>query len=429
MREWIVVLTLGFPAALEAAPKSRSVQPLDNLCAAVDPKVVAWRHDIHQHPELSGEEVRTANLVAEHLQKLGMEVRTGIAKTGVLGVLRGGRPGPVVALRADMDALPVTEETGLPFASKETVMVDGAKVGVMHACGHDTHVAMLMGAAEVLTSIRQELPGSVMFIFQPSEERPTLGGAAQMLAEGLFAKDKPAAIFALHAWRDLHVGELGWRSGARFAAADPFTVRVKGRQAHGAAPWDGVDPIVLASQIVLGIQTIASRQVDPTTSPVVVTVGVIKGGVRPGIIPEEVELQGTVRSFGGATRDRVIDSLKRMIQNIAEAGGGTAEINVRSAIPVTINDPHLVSRMKPVLERLVGPQRLKEQPLVTGSEDFAFYAQQVPGFYIALGVTPADQEIEQAGAPHGPRFKADDSAMTLGVRTLVHLATQFLAEQ
>ncbi|MFN7276179.1 MAG: amidohydrolase, partial [Betaproteobacteria bacterium] len=330
-------------AALPAAAADLGTR-LDSLADALEPKVIAWRRDIHQHPELGNREVRTAGLAAEHLKALGYEVLTGVARTGVVAVLRGGRPGPVVALRADMDALPVTEEVDLPFASKARTTFAGKETGVMHACGHDTHVAMLMGAAEAFAAVRDELPGTVLLLFQPSEEGPPpgeKGGATLMIEEGALDNPKPAVIFGLHIGSMLNVGQIGYRPGAAMAAADVLRITVKGRQTHGAAPWAGVDPIVVSAQIVLGLQTIVSRQVNITREPVVVTIGGIDGGIRFNIIPDKVTMVGTIRSFDEAVREDVHRRIRLTAENIAEAAGAVAEVEIEKPYAVTVNDPIL----------------------------------------------------------------------------------------
>ncbi len=395
---------------------------------AVMPKVVAWRRDIHQHPELANREFRTAALITEHLEMLGMEVRTEIAHPGVVGILRGGEPGPVVALRADMDALPVEEQVDVPFASRVRAEYMGQEVPVMHACGHDLHVAILMGVAEVLATMRDELPGTVMFVFQPAEEGAPPGeegGAELMLREGLFDDPRPDAIFGLHVV-PAPVGTIGWRSGGMMASSDRFTIKVRGRQTHGAVPWGGVDPIVVASQIVLGLQTIPSRQLDATLTPSVVTVGAIRGGVRHNIIPEEVDMTGTLRTFDPDTREQIHERVTRTAENIAASAGATAEVEIFHGYPVTYNDPELTGRMLPTLRRVVG-EGLVEAPRATGAEDFSYYQQEVPGLFFFVGI--ASDDPEKVHPNHSPRFYADERGLPIGVRAMTALALDFLHGQ
>lgn len=398
---------------------------------AVMPKVVAWRRDIHQHPELSNRETRTAALVADHLRTLGMEVRTGVAKTGVVGVLRGGRPGRTVALRADMDALPVTEQVDLPFASKVRATYNGQEVGVMHACGHDLHVAMLMGAAEALAGMKPELPGTVVFIFQPAEEGPPAGetgGAAEMIRAGVLDRPKVDAIFGLHVGvTPAEAGHLSYKPLGMMAAADFFSITVRGRQVHGATPWAGVDPIVAASQIVLGLQTVVSRQSDLTASPVVVTVGAMNGGVRNNIIPDSVVLQGTIRTFDPSVKRVVHERVRRTAEQIAASQGATAAVVIEERTPVTANDAGLAERMGATLRRVAGPANVSVARPVTGAEDFGYFAERVPGLFVFVGVRPKGSPESAFVSNHSPRFFADEAALPAGTRALVALATDFLA--
>ena len=411
------------------APPGPLAAEIDRRVEAVLPKVVAWRRDIHQHPELSNREFRTAQLVAAHLTALGLEVRTGVAHTGVVGVLRGGRPGPVVALRADMDALPVTELVDLPFKSTVRAQYNGQEVGVMHACGHDAHVAMLMGVAEVLAGMRERLPGTVTFIFQPSEEGAPAGergGAGLMIEEGALQDPAPQAIFGLHVRPD-GLGTIGYRAGPLMSASDPLDLVVKGRQTHGAQPWGGVDPIVVASQIVLGLQTIPSRQTDVTKGPVIVTVGMIQGGNRGNIIPDSVVMQGTVRTFDPAVRVDIQERIRRTAESIAQSAGATASVDFGTdANPITYNDPALTERMLPTLRRVAGADRVTVAPLWTPSEDFARYQQRIPGMYFFLGVLPEGRDPATAPRNHSPYFFTDEAALPVGVRALANLAVDYL---
>ena len=417
--------------ALLAIQRPVPADDLDAAVQAVTPRVIEWRRDIHRNPELGNREVRTAEKVAAHLRRLGLEVRTGIAHTGVVGVLRGGRPGPTIALRADMDALPVQERVDVPFKSTATAEYRGEKVGVMHACGHDGHTAILMGTAEVLAGLRRELPGTVLFVFQPAEEgapEGEKGGAPLMLDEGVFEVASPEAVFGLHLWSALNVGEIGYRSGAFMAASDRYRILVRGRQTHGSRPWNGVDPIVAASQIVLGMQTIVSRQTDITGWPAVLSVGAIKGGIRNNIIPDEVEMIGTLRTFDKKIRDDILTRLKQTATSIAAASGATAELEVAAdGNPVTYNDPALTARMLPTLERVAGTGRVKLIPYVTGAEDFAYYAGRVPSLFFFVGSTPAGVDAATAPSNHSPLFFVDEAALPLGVRALVQLSVDYLS--
>ena len=391
-------------------------------------QVVEWRRAIHANPELGNREFRTAALAADHLRSLDIEVRTEIGHTGVIGILRGALPGPTVGLRADMDALPVTEAVDLPFASKVTTTYNDREVGVMHACGHDNHVAILMGAASVLASMRDELPGTVMFIFQPAEEgAPTgeEGGAELMLKEGAFGDPHPDAVFGLHVG-PFPTGTLGYRSGGVMAASDALTILVRGKQTHAAYPWMGIDPVVTASQIVVGLQTIVSRQVELISGPAVVSVAMIHGGVRNNIIPTEVELQGTIRTLSPETRALVHGRVRRVAESIGESAGAEVEVKIEQGYPVTVNDPALTAAMIPTLEWAA----LNGQAIVTppklAAEDFSYFAQKTPGLYIGLGVTPHDQYPDRAVPNHSPYFFADEAALPVGVKAMSGLAADYL---
>lgn len=416
-------------AALAALlPLHAQAQPprVDALAASVQGKVLAWRRDLHQHPELGNQETRTAAKVAEHLRSLGLEVRTGIGPTGVSAVLRGGRPGPRIALRADMDALPVTEDTGLPFASTVKADYRGAPVGVMHACGHDAHVAILMGVAEALASVRDQLAGEVMFVFQPAEEGPpTVGevfGAARMIREGLFADFKADAIYGLHVWATLPVGTVGTRTGPVMAAADEWTLRIDGKQTHGSRPWDGIDPITVAAQVQLGWQSILARQVDITSSPVVLTTGAINGGVRFNIVPDRVDMTGTLRTFDPAVRADVIKRMGATADGFAMASGAKATLRVVNNAPVTANDVALAPSGLASLRTALGEDQVVEMPLLTIAEDFSQYATVAPTFFYFVGSTSAGIDPAQAPANHSPRFLLDEQALQVGVRTLLQLS-------
>ncbi len=394
------------------------------------PQLVQWRRDLHQYPELSEQETRTAKRVADHLRSLGLAVRTGIGKTGVVAVLKGAKPGPRIALRADMDALPVTEQTGLPFASTAKAVYRGQPVGVMHACGHDAHVAILMGVAQALVAAKDELPGEVMFVFQPAEEGPPVAGeafgAALMLKDGVFADFKPEAVFGLHVWAGLPVGSVGYRSGPLMAAADEWSLVVKGKQTHGSRPWDGVDPITLGAQILLGTQSMIARQVDIATSPVVLTAGQFQAGVRFNIIPDEARLVGTLRTFDPAVREDVIARFRRIAADYAHASEGTVELQVVNNAPATINQPALAQRARPSLEKAVGAENVLEMPLVTVAEDFSQFANTVPGFYFFVGST--SKGIAPATAPinHSPQFLLDEQALETGSQAMLQVAWDYL---
>jgi amidohydrolase len=421
-------------ALLLLAPPCLANSDADSVNADLDAKVRAWRRDFHQHPELGNREFRTAKIVAAHLRALGMEVKTGVAHTGVVAILRGGRPGPRIALRADMDALPVTEQTGLPFASTVTTNYNGETVGVMHACGHDAHTAILMGVAEALAARRAQLPGEVLFVFQPAEEGPPAGetgGAAQVLAEGLFDHFQPEAMFGLHADSTLHAGEIGLRGGPLQAAADSFRIVVKGRQTHGARPWMGIDPIIVAADIVGDAQSIVSRRLNLSLQPAVLSFGAIRGGLRNNIIPEEVELIGTIRSFDPTMRQQMIDALHRIAEHAAAAHGASVEAQIPDApgYPVLVNDAALVERIRPGLQRALGAENVKAVPLYTSSEDFAEYARRVPSVFLRLGVVPAGQDPASAPTNHSPRFDLDEAALKTGVRALLRICLDYLGAE
>lgn len=402
---------------------------LDRAAAQVMPKVIAWRRDLHQHPELGNREFRTSKAIAEHLRSLGLEVRTGVAHTGVVAVLRGGKPGAVVALRSDMDALPVTEETDLPFKSTATAEYHGREVGVMHACGHDAHMAMLMGAAEVLAGLKADLTGTVVFLFQPSEEgapEGESGGAGLMIEEGALDHPKVDAIFGLHVF-PFEAGGIRFRPGAIMAGGDTLTITVHGRQTHGGMPWDGVDPIVVASQIVLGLQTIVSRQANLTTAPAVVSLGSIEGGNRGNIVPDQVRMVGTIRTFDAGMRKDILERVRRTATSIAAAAGATADVQIEAGNIVTYNDPALTRRMTPSLQRVAGAEFNPEAAVTTTSEDFSLYQQKIPGVFFFLGITPKGADPATVAANHSPRFFVDESALDTGVRALASVAVDYLA--
>lgn len=426
-------LSVSMLALLFVAPivtvTAAAAQVAPGVDAAVrrhTPQITQLRHRIHQHPELGNRETETAALVAAHLRALGLEVRTGVAHTGVIGVLRGGRPGPVVAVRADMDALPVTEATGLPFASTRRATYGGQEVGVMHACGHDIHTAVGLGTASVLAGMRADLAGTVLFIFQPAEEGAPPGeegGAELMLEEGAFADPAPAVAFALHALPSLEVGQLGITPGPAMAAADQWTARIIGRQAHGAQPQESIDPVVMAAQAVMALQTIRSRNLSALDDGLV-TVGIIRGGERSNIIPGEVYLEGTVRTFDPAIQDMIERRMREILDGITKAGGGSFTMTYERGYPVTVNDPDLTARMSPTLARVVGADNLRVLPPTTGAEDFSYFARRVPGMYFRLGTTKPGTT---SGGLHTPTMTADDAAIPIGIRALTTLVLDYMS--
>jgi amidohydrolase len=419
----IALLEVSMPA-LAASLDAR----IADAATRVEASVIACRRDLHEHPELGNRETRTARIVADKLKTLGIEVKTGVAHTGVIGLLKGGKPGKVVALRADMDALPVTEQVDLPFASKVRTTYNGQDVGVMHACGHDAHVAILLGVAEVLAGMRSELPGTVKFIFQPAEEgapQGEEGGAELMVKEGALDNPKVDAIFGLHVTSRFVVGEIAYKPEGMMAAVDSFKITVTGKQTHGAYPWLGVDPIVVASQIVLGLQTIPSRQVDSTLAPSVVTVGAIHGGVRTNIIPDQVEMIGTIRSLDAKMRDDIHARIRRTVENIAASAGAKAEVTITTGYPITYNDPALTEATVPSLKR-AGGAKVRLVNAVLGAEDFSFFQQKAPGLFYWLGTRPANQTAEEAPSNHSPLFYVDESGLLLGVRSLATVAVDYL---
>ncbi len=421
-----VIAGAALALAAPAPPARAQDTTVDEVLAQVQDTIIRLREHIHQYPELGNREFKTAELVANHLRALGFdEVRTGIAHTGVVGILRGGLPGPVVAVRADMDALPVTEDTPYPFKSTERTTYLGQDVGVSHACGHDIHVAVQLGVASILASMRDELPGTVKFIFQPAEEGPPPGeegGADLMVAEGVLEDPAPSAIFGLHAFAEMEVGKVGFTSGPALAAVDHFKIRVIGKQSHGAAPHLSVDPVVMASQAVTAFQTIRARNLPPL-EPSVVTVGIVRGGTRFNIIPDVVEMEGTVRTYNPDVRDAVERRMGEILAGITAAGGGTFELDYDRGTPATINDPALGERMLPTLQRVVGADNVVDLDPTMGGEDFAYFANEVPGFFFRLGqVLPGGT----SGGHHTPDFQADNSAVPVGIRAMTNLLLDYL---
>lgn len=421
-------VALTFPALLHA-----DVSSLDAAAKAVEPRVIEWRRALHAQPELSNREVKTADFVARKLRALGLEVKTGIGVTGVAALLKGGRPGRTIGLRADMDALPVTEQTDVPFKSKVTTEFRGEKVGVMHACGHDGHVAILLGVAEALVKMKDTLPGQVLFVFQPAEEgapEGERGGAQVMMEQGLFSMAKPDAMIGLHLMASLQSGVIGYKPGPLMAGSDSFSIQVTGRQTHGSRPWAGVDPITVSGQIITGLQTIVSRQIDITRAPAVITIGAIKGGIRFNIIPDSVEMIGTLRNFDPDMRTDIIQRMQATASHIAQASGATAVVKIRDevAIPPVINDAELTQRAVPIFEQLVGKENVQLLGLQTVADDFSFFGRQAPAIYFWVGVTPRDKDATAAAFNHSPLFYLDESALITGVRALLSLTTDFLAK-
>ncbi len=401
---------------------------IDAATAKLMPQVIEWRRHLHQFPELGNREFKTAKYVEAHLRKLGLEVRTGVAKTGVVGILKGSQPGPVIGLRADMDGLPVPERNSLSFASKEKTEYNGQNVGVMHACGHDTHVAMLMGAAEVLAGMKSSIKGTVVFIFQPAEEGPPEGeegGASLMVKEGVMDQPKIDAIFGIHINSQTEAGTIKYKSGAIMAAADWFTIKVKGRQTHGAYPWLGTDPIAVASQIYTGLQMIVSRQSDLPKAPVIITVGRINAGIRENIIPEELTMAGTIRTLDSGMQKDVHEKVRITAQKIAESMGATAEVSIVTKTLVTYNTPELVKKMLPSLEKAAGKDNVRETAWVTGAEDFSYFGEKAPAFYFVVGGMKKGQDPKTAAAHHTPDFVIDDSRLDVGVKAFANIVFDY----
>lgn len=405
-----------------------SLKPaIDKKATSIESKVIEWRRDFHKYPELGNQEFRTAKVIAEHLRSLGMEVTENVAVTGVVGVLKGGKPGPMVALRADMDALPVTERNDLPFKSVNTATYNGQETGVMHACGHDSHMAILMGVAEVMASMKDQLKGSVKFIFQPAEEGVydvDIAGAELMVKEGVM--EDVDAIFGLHIWAQIEAGKIGYRSGPFMAAVDNLNVTITGTQAHGASPWSSVDPIVTSAQAIMGLQTILSRNVNITENPAVVTVGAIHGGIRHNIIPEKVEMIGTIRTFGDEQQALVHRRITEIITNIAESAGAKADVNIGKLYPSTVNPPELTAKVLPSVESAAGKGNVIAMPPVTGAEDFSFFQREKPGFFFFLGGMKKGGDPLTTPSHHTPDFFIDESGFLLGVRTLSYLTVDYM---
>lgn len=428
----LLLSMLAGPLAAVAQDASPAQRPEVAAAAQkLQQPVVEWRRDFHAHPELSNREERTSARVAKHLRALGLQPRTGIAHHGVVAVIKGGRPGPKVALRADMDALPVTEQTGLPFASKATTTFNGQQTGVMHACGHDAHTAILLGVADALVAMQKDLPGEVMLVFQPAEEGAPgqeEGGASLMVKDGLFQDFKPDAMFGLHVFSSVQAGQIAVRGGPLMAASDRFNITVTGRQTHGSAPWNGIDPIVASADLISTAQSIVSRRTDISKLPAVVTFGAIHGGIRYNIIPDSVEMVGTIRSFDEDMRQDIFTDLKNVAQHVAAAHGATAEANVpdRAGNPVTVNDPALTARMLPSLQAVVGAGNVYEPPLQMGAEDFSFYAKEVPSMFFFVGSTAKGIDPATAPSNHSPKFVLDESSLDIGLRAMLQVTLDYL---
>jgi amidohydrolase len=425
-----VILSIVLVLVSASSTAQISSADIDAAAKRVEQTVLELRRDFHRHPELSNRETRTAEIVAKRLRALKLDVKTGIAITGVAAVLKGGLPGPTIALRADMDALPVTEQVDVPFKSTVTTQFRGETVGVMHACGHDGHTAILLGVAEVLAGMREKLPGQILFIFQPAEEgapEGETGGASRMLAEGLFGIAKPEAVFGLHLIASLPAGVIGYRSGPMMAGSDRFTIVVNGRQTHGSRPWSGIDPITVASQIVTGLQTIVSRQIDITETPSVISVGAIKGGIRYNIIPDSVEMVGTIRTFDKAIREDVIRRMDATVKNIAASAGASATLTVANTPnPPVINDRGLTERSLASFEKVVGKDNVRTISLQTTAEDFSYYGQDIPSLFFWVGVTPADRDAATAPFNHSPLFYVDEASLPVATRAMLTVALDYL---
>ncbi len=423
--------SLSLPFVLAICTMSASAKQNSTITVSADlqQQVIDWRRHFHEFPELSNREFKTSQTISDNLKALGLDVQTNIAHTGVVAMLKGATPGPTIAFRADMDALPVKEQVDLPFASKQTATYRGQTVGVMHACGHDNHVAILLGVAHQLNEMKEQLSGNVMFIFQPAEEgapEGEEGGAALMLKQGLFKDIKPEAVFGLHVTNRLHSGQIGYRSGPLMASEDSFEMTIHGKQTHGSRPWNGVDPIVTAAQVIMATQTIASRQVDVTKAPSVVSFGAINGGIRSNIIPDEVSLIGTIRSFDQDMRADIKEKLVFTAETVAKSQGATAEVKIKHGYPVTVNNPTLTEKMIPSIKRVAGNDNVMEVPLVTGAEDFSYYALETSGLFFFLGVTPKDMPLDKSASNHSPRFYVDEPALQVGVRALTQIAVDYL---
>ncbi|TXH30887.1 MAG: amidohydrolase [Cyclobacteriaceae bacterium] len=424
---FVVICLLTLQTTAQVTPKLQT--KLDLQAKEIETSVVKWRRHLHQYPELSNRETQTAAYVAEHLKKLGLKVQTGVAHTGVVALLETGKPGPVIALRADMDALPVTERNSLPFASKVKTTFNGQETGVMHACGHDSHVAILMGVAEILVKNKAELKGTIKFIFQPAEEGAPIGeegGAAMMVKEGVLQNPKVEVIFGLHISSITPLGKLTYKPGGMMAAADSYSIKILGKQAHGSSPWMSIDPIVVSAQIINGLQTIISRQTELTKEAAVITVGRIQAGIRENIIPEEAFFAGTIRTLDTDMQDKIHEKIKLTATKIAESAGAKAEVTIRRGFPVTYNDPALTQKMIPSLQKAAGAANTFEINAITGAEDFAFYQKEIPGFFFFLGAMPPDTDPEKVPSHHTPDFMIDEASFVTGVKALLNVTVDYM---
>jgi amidohydrolase len=429
MKKYILVplCAIGLSVAAQVNPKLQT--KLDQQAKEIETRVVEWRRHLHQNPELSNRETQTAVYIATHLTKLGLKVQTGVAHTGVVALLETGKPGPVIALRADMDALPVTERNSLPFASKVKTTFNGQETGVMHACGHDSHVAILMGVAEILVKNKAELKGTIKFIFQPAEEGAPVGeegGASMMVKEGVLQNPKVEAIFGLHISSVTPLGKLTYKPGGMMAASDTYSIKILGRQAHGSTPWMSIDPIVVSAQIINGLQTIISRQTELTKEAAVITVGRIQSGIRENIIPEEAFFAGTIRTLDTDMQDKIHEKIKLTATKIAESAGAKAEVVIRRGTPVTYNDPALTQKMIASLQKAAGSANTFEINAITGAEDFAFYQKEIPGFFFFLGAMPPDTDPAKVPSHHTPDFMIDETAFVTGVKAMLNVTVDYL---
>ncbi len=429
---FLILVSLASIAQVPVRAQKNTTQQarIDQLAKGIEAKVIAWRRDFHEHPELSNREFKTAAKIAAHLKGLGIEVQTGVAHTGVVGLLKGGKPGPVIALRADMDALPVTERNSLPFASRVTTTFNDQEVGVMHACGHDSHMAILMGVAEILASMKKDINGTVKFIFQPAEEGSPMGeegGAERMVKEGVLENPKTDVIFGLHISSQTELGKITYRTGGLMASVNDMRIVVKGRQAHGAAPWTSIDPIVVSAQIINNLQTIVSRNLDVTQNAGVVTVGSIHGGVRSNIIPEQVEMWGTLRALSAEDEKLLIDRVKTIATKTAEASGATVDIQIpySSHYPVTFNNVELTQKMVPSLKKAAGDENVLVIAPHTGAEDFSFFQEKVPGLFFFVGARPPDISAAEAPSHHTPDFMIDERGMLTGIKAMLQLTLDY----
>lgn len=431
MKNWTATI-VSVLISLQLYSQNNITAIKQNISVAADkiePQCIAWRRDFHQHPELGNHEFRTAKIVADYLRSLGLEVKEGVAKTGVIGILKGGAPGPCIALRADMDALPITEKTNVPFASKERSTYNGQEVGVMHACGHDSHVAILMSVAKILSDMKNDLKGTVKFIFQPAEEGPPEGeegGAELMVKEGVMDNPKVDVVFGLHIESAIEVGQIKYKPGSFMASSDWFTIKVKGKGSHGAMPWLGIDPIVVSAQIIEGLQTIVSRQSELTKAPVVITVGKIDGGIRSNVIPDECTMYGTIRTLDANMQNQVHEKIKQTATNIAEAAGATAEVTIETKTLVTYNDPALVKKMLPSLQSAAGENNVIETEWQTGAEDFSYYGTKAPAFFFYIGGMPKGMDPKKAPPHHTAEFYIDESGFKTGIKAFCNMVIDYM---